>query len=138
MKNFIFKMAIIFSSAITALIWPTYLFVSQGIKTTVTELKLPFIDENSDAEFIGNLLFQSVIVGHGFAGYVGLEVGMDICTDFVSVSQKLFKFRLLILDDQHEEISLTELPKLVKNVIEQVRTYDWYEFIFVSPPGSGS
>lgn len=67
-KDFIVKMAMIFSSVVTALIWPTYLFLSQGIKTTATQVKFPFIDENSDAEFIGNFLFQTIVIGHGFIG----------------------------------------------------------------------
>lgn len=133
MKNFIFKMAIISSSAVTGIIWPTYQFVSQGIRTTATEVKFPFIDENSDAEFIGNLLLESVIAVHGLAGYVGLEVGMDICTNLVSVSQKLLEYRLLILDEQHEKISSTHPQKLFKNVIQQVQIYEWYDLISIRP-----
>lgn len=131
MKNFIFKMSIILSSAVTGFIWPTYQFVSHGIKTTAIEVKFPFIDENSDAEFIGNLLLQSIIVAHGLAGYVGLGVGMDICTDFISISQKLLKYRLLVLDDQHEKMSSIDVHKLFENVIEQVRAYEWYDFVSI-------
>lgn len=86
-KSFILKMTMIFSSAIIALIWPTYQFLAQGIKTTATQVKFPFIDENSDVEFIGNLLFQLIVFGHGFIAYIGLEVVMSIQI------QILFQFR---------------------------------------------
>lgn len=77
MKNFIFKMIMIFSSVIVALIWPSYQYLSHGIKTTATQVKFPFIAGNSNAEFIGNFIFQLIVIGHGFAGYIGLEVAME-------------------------------------------------------------
>lgn len=124
-KSFIVKMAMIFSSAVTALIWPTYQFVSQGIKTTATQVKFPFIDENSDAEFIGNFIFQSVIMIHGFIGYIGLEVGMNICTDLISVTQNLLEYRIKMLDVQREkEPSLNDSQQLFGGVIQQIRTYN--------------
>lgn len=132
-KNFVSKMAMIFSSAILALIWPTYKFLSKGIKTTATQVKFPYLIENSNDEFIVNLLLQSILFGHGFIGYigmeVGMEVGMDICTNFISASQNLLQYRLKILDLQCEKKPLKDLQILFSNVIQQIRTYDKYDLI---------
>lgn len=129
MKNFFSKMAMIFISLIMALIWPTYKFVSQGVKTTATQVKFPFINENSNDEFIGNLLLQSVLFGHGFAAYIGLEVGMDIIAGFVTVSRKLLQYRLRKLDDQREQKPLKDVKILFTNAIQQIRAYDKYELV---------
>lgn len=128
-KNFIFKMVMIFSSMVTALIWPSYKFVSQGIKTTATQVKFPFLDESSNYEFVGNFLLQSVIMGHGFIGYFAMKVAMDICTDFISASQKLLQYRLKMLDIQREKEPLKSLQPLFSNTIQQIRTYDKYDLV---------
>lgn len=74
MKHFICKISIILGSMTVALIWPTYQFFSHGIRTTALQVKLPFIEEKSSAEFLGNFILQCIILGHGLLGYVGLEL----------------------------------------------------------------
>lgn len=125
-KSFVIKMAMIFTSAFTALIWPTYQFLSQGIKTTATEMKFPFISENSDAQFIGNFVFQSIVLGHGLIAYIGLEVGMNICTDLISVTQNLLEYRLKMMDKdiQGKKKSLCDSQSLFRKCIQQIRTYN--------------
>lgn len=68
---------------------PAYVFIDQGIKTTTTEVKFPFIDEKSDTEFIVNLILQWTILIHGFFVYVGIEIMMLLIENVAIVVPKL-------------------------------------------------
>lgn len=48
------------------LVWPVYKLIKYGVRTTLTEVKIPFVDEDSDTEYILNLMAQVVIIT--FAG----------------------------------------------------------------------
>lgn len=128
LKTFFFKMGILVGSLVVALIWPTYQFFSHGIKSTAMQLKLPYIEERSNAEFIGNLLFQFIIVGHGFLGYIGLEVGIDASTDLIQITHKISEYRLRKMNNGYKEQSLNvlQLSSVFGNVVRQIRNHDKY------------
>lgn len=128
MKHFICKISIILSSMTVALIWPTYQVFSHGIRTTALQVKLPFIEEKSNAEFLGDFILQCIILGHGLLGYVGLEVGIETPTDFILISQKLLEYRLKKMDDQQEIEPLThsQLFSVLRNVVQRIHDYDKY------------
>lgn len=71
-------MANIFSSFLVAVIGPLYGYFVLGVKTTTTDMRIPFADEGSNDEFIWNLLLQSTIAFHAILLYFGLEVFMAL------------------------------------------------------------
>lgn len=131
-KNFFCKMGILIGSLVVALIWPTHELILHGIKTTALQVKLPFVEEKSNAEFMGNLLFQFIFLGHGFLGYIGLEVGIDAATDVIQITHKILEYRLRKMNDQCKEKSLndSQLFSVFRNVVQQIRDHDKYCSIY--------
>lgn len=127
-KKFIIKMVIIFSSASVGTSWYIFQNIHNGSKTTLTQIKFPFIFESSNAEFIANLLLQFVITVHGFLGYIGLEIGTTVKTDFITVSRKLLGYKLKSMDLQYEDGTLidSQLFFELRKIIHVIRGYDKY------------
>lgn len=126
MKKFIIKMAVFVASAAVSLSWQTYQNIFYGTKTTLTQLKFPFIDEGSNAEFVANLLLQTGIVIHGFLGYIGLEIGTSIESDFISVARKLLEYKLSKLETQYEDGVFvdSQIPFQLRKILHVIRCYD--------------
>lgn len=78
---------------------PFYAFTFHGIKTTTIDLKLPFIDESSNVEFIANILYLCIIGMHRFLAYIIIEVAMTIFGDAITISSKLIEYELWKLDE---------------------------------------
>lgn len=49
-------------------IGPIYYNIVLGIKTSITNVKIPLIDEDSNAEFLSNLVMQFIQFVHGIFG----------------------------------------------------------------------
>lgn len=75
-RNFIVRIVVMVVCFSLAELGPFYKFCFEGVKTSVTEVRIPFTGENSNAEFYGNLLAQLIIGAHGFPGYVMIEIGI--------------------------------------------------------------
>lgn len=84
----------IFLSFAAGVTGPVYALLFYGINTTTIEVKFPYIKEKSDAEFIGNVLLQSVIAGHGIIGYIGIEVAMNLFSDIIIISPEIVAYEL--------------------------------------------
>lgn len=78
------------------------------------------------AEFIGNILIEANILGHGYLGYLSIEVGMDIVIDFISISCKLLQYRLKNMTHQHEMNSSAKTVSSLGSIIQHLRDYDKY------------
>lgn len=120
-------MAILTTSASVAVTWSSYQSFTEDVKVTAIQLKLPFVEENSYSEFIGNILIECNILGHGYLGYLSIEVGMDIVTDFVSISRKLLQYRLKKMIQQHELMSSADTISSLGNIVQNLRDYDKYD-----------
>lgn len=126
-KSFLCKMAILTTSASVAVTWASYQSFTEDVKVTAIQLKLPFVEENSYSEFIGNILIECNILGHGYLGYLSIEVGMDIVTDFVSISRKLLQYRLKNMIQEHQLMSSADTISSLGNIVQNLRNYDKYE-----------
>lgn len=121
MRRFIIKMTNIFLSFSCAMVGPTYGYFYLGVKTTTVEVRIPFTEENSDAEFIGGIILQSVIAFHGILMYIGAEVLMALFENVQMISPELIKHELKQLCKEYEDKSITdtELRIRIKNIVEQ-------------------
>lgn len=116
MKNFLIKMSIIGLSAVISQIGVTHAYISDGIKTTTVEVRIPFTAPKSNAEFYFNLIFQFNIVVHGLFVYIGLEAWMSLVENTVLISPALFKLEMKRLCAQYKSKS-----------ISQLQTYKWFK-----------
>lgn len=108
-RKFFMKMLTILTSFALLLIWPTHKYVSEGIRTTTTEVRIPFIEEDSDYEFMINIILMSVVGFHGMLGYIVVEVAIELFGDINTIAPKLIKYKLKKLDDAVESKRYNEL-----------------------------
>lgn len=120
MRSFWTKMATICVSLVICLIGPTYAYFAHGIRTTWTSDRIPFTAPNSDAEFIVNVLLQTIVFGHGFVGYFGLEVVMTVMENVVTVTPRLLTNELVHTIRQYKDkmISESELRCKMNNFVK--------------------
>lgn len=121
MKQFISKIAGIFISITFAAIGPAYAYFWHGIHSTFTEARIPFTEPKSNAEFMGNFLFQNVTSVHGAIAYVGLEVFLSILENAVTITPRLIENDLVHTIKLYEKKSTTQLQLNVKigNIVRQ-------------------
>lgn len=125
-RNYLAGLVFLSMGGASAEILPAYVFIDQGIKTTTTEVKFPFIDEKSDTEFILNLILQLTILIHGFFVYVGIEIMMMLIENVAIVIPKLtdHEFRQSIEKYEQNEISKHQLRLEFRNIVVQCLDYD--------------
>lgn len=71
-----------------------YLYCMYGERATMTELKIPLIDEGSDMEFKLNACIQALYAVYMFLSNIGVEGISILLCDGISLSSKLIKLRL--------------------------------------------
>lgn len=86
MKSFLIKMAMMILSAVAVCFGPTRVYILYGIKTTTWEVRIPFTEPKSDAEFLGNILLHFNLILHGIFGYIGIEVWMSLVENTINSS----------------------------------------------------
>lgn len=125
-KQYFFKMFILFVSFYISMSWPLYMFLSHGVKSTLIQAKFPFVDENSNAEFLGNFSLELLIVVYGISAYFGLEICVTICTDFFLVSRSLleYKLRRMLIKHSKKLRNNAELFASFQDIIRHVEEFD--------------
>lgn len=126
MRSFLYKATILSTSAGLSVIWPSYQSLTAEAKITSLQLKFPFIEENSYAEFAGNILLECNILGHGFLGYVAIEVGMDIVTDYVAISRSLLQYRLKKMFRAREANGSANIIPMLGDIVRCLQNFDKY------------
>lgn len=131
-RSFFIKIGLMLLSMNGSMIGPIYGYIVHGTKTTMTNVLIPFVDRESNAEFIHNVILASIIGIHGFCGYIGLEIAMALFTDVVTIVPKLIEHQFNRLDSQMErrELSNRHLRHTINNIIKQALDSDEYAFHF--------
>lgn len=126
MRRFINKMGAIFISLLFALIGPANAYFSHGILSTTIQAHIPFTEPNSNAEFIWNLLLQTIFGVHAGMGYIGMETCLSILENAVTVTPRLIESELVHTIQQYEKKSITELELHLKigNIVKQSNDAD--------------
>lgn len=129
-RSFWIKMALMLLALQGSMVGPCYAYIMHGTKTTMTNVQIPFIEQNSNAEFMGNLILSSIIGIHGFSGYIGLEVAMALFSDVVTIIPKLIKLEFERVDERIEKgrISVLHLNSIFSNIVKQATDSDKYGF----------
>lgn len=128
-RSFFIKMSLMLLSLQGSMIGPCYAYIMYGTKTTMTNVKIPCIAENSNMEFAVNLMLASTISIHGFIGYIGLEVAMAIFSDVVTIVPKLITLEFERMDSKIEKngIFSLEFHYIFRNIIKQALDSDEYD-----------
>lgn len=128
MRSFITKMIIMVLSYSAALTGPAYVYYTTGIKSTTIELRIPFTQGKSNAEFWVNILYMFAYATYGALLYIGLEVAMAIFENTVTVTPDLIRMEInhLAVDYQNKKKSISKLELLlrIRNIVKQCLDLD--------------
>lgn len=123
MKKLITQAILMIFGALSAYSGAVYSSFVLGVKTTTTETKIPFVDENSTVEFYLNLLLQTTIVSHAFFLFVGIEIMMLIFANVAPISPKLIQNEFEQLREM-EKLSKIQLRLTFRNIVAQSLDFD--------------
>lgn len=126
MRSFIFRMGLLSISGLCATGGPMYAYISEGIRTSTVEVKIPYFEENSDVEYSLNMIFQSILLAHGFFIYITIETTMSLIKDFVKVTPNLINYRIKESIEVYGEkkISKLQLRYIFKDITKQLVDYE--------------
>lgn len=121
-------------SFIPTIIGPIYVFLTQGIKTTIVCCKFPFIEENSSTEFTANMLLQSLMSLCGVFGYSSIEVCVNLYGDVFSIFSKIVRHEIKEMNNlrKPKQINNLQMHLLFRNIIQKsidVERYVHLDFI---------
>lgn len=121
-RRFVIKYLTITVAAFLAVAGPTYDYTTNGIKTSTTELRIPFTEPGSNAEFIINVILQFNIYLHGATVYIGLEIMVSIFENVMMLTPQLVRFELkkLSIKQENKELSDQQVSACFKNILKQV------------------
>lgn len=126
MKNFMSRMSLMFGVFSIGLFKMHYAMIFMGIKTTSVEVKLPFIEENSNNEFALNYLFQTIVFSFGLCVFFVVETSMELCMLVIAISPKLIAFEFRKMDENIEKGQSNPLQVhfTFRNIVQQVMDMD--------------
>lgn len=87
-------------------------------------MHIPFAELHSDAEFVGNILIQMIVGGHGGLCYIGMEVIFSLVQNVVTIASKLVKSDIDNAIQLYEEKSISDaelywrIGRIVKTSID--------------------
>lgn len=131
-RSFFIKMGLMLLALHGSMVGPIYAYAMHGTKTTMTNVLIPFVERESNTEFVYNVTLASIIGIHGFVGYIGLEVAMALFSDVVTIVPKAIALDFQRLDSQMEKQKLSNWPlrHTINNIIKQALDSDEYDFCF--------
>lgn len=129
-RDFFIRTGMMFLSYFVAMAGPMRAYFFYDVRTTTTELKFPFVAEDSDGEFIGNVICQACLGAVGMLAYTGLEVIMAFFDNFADVYPKLVEFELQNLDRKIEQKNLTkqQIKPIFRRIAKHAVDADKYCF----------
>lgn len=121
-RSYVITIVVLNLSFIYALIGPVQTYLRDGTIVTLFEVRVPFLYEYPQEEFIFNIIWQSTISVIGLIGLFGVEGMITLVNNTISVSSKLVVFELERLSDRMEvgEISERKSGQTMSNIIKKI------------------
>lgn len=94
MKTYLIIVIIVITSFTGAVCGPYYKFMTIGMQSTLYNLRLPFFEENPNAEFFINTCWETFNSFIGAIGLFNMEAAFTIVSDTITVSSKLCAMEL--------------------------------------------
>ncbi|XP_031619257.1 uncharacterized protein LOC116338265 [Contarinia nasturtii] len=108
-KNVLFRISLVFLSFAFIELSLIYKYITDGTKSTMTQLRIPFTEENSNAEYIGNTLIQTSIGFHGFPGFIIMEIALEAFLGCIMIAPKLIEHEFEKMNDIIEKQKYNKL-----------------------------
>lgn len=101
-----------------------YLYVFEGIRITFLDIKLPFVDDNSEFGFWVNILYQIWIAFMGWIGCLAIEIGSELICNGVSTVPQLIHIDVEQLESEMHLNGFTTMAKArLRNIFMKVQDY---------------
>lgn len=123
MREYFIKMGSILVSYSFCVIGPARAYILDGIKTTTTEMQMPFCGPKSNAEFMSNILLQTVIATHGLVCIIGMETLLTLLQGDVTVAPKLVESDLNQVIPLYGEKSISQCRTLLEDQTNCTSSY---------------
>lgn len=122
MRRFVVKLLLIALASPLAVCGPIYAYIIDGTLTSTTDLRIPFTEADSNAEFTINMFFQFNMYLHGGTMYLGVEVLVSIIENLMALQPCLVQFELgkLIEKQKSKKLSEHQICIHFKNIAKQV------------------
>lgn len=126
-RSFFVKMGIIYISLVVETV-TVCVYIRRGTRTTLTDLKYPFVAEKSDTEFFLNAFLQAAVVILGGLAYVSIEIVMGLAHDIASISPKLTNYELRKFRNMMKNKKITKAQKdaALKHIVKEALHSDKY------------
>lgn len=118
LKRFIIIVSIVCLSFVIALIGPLYAYTIHGTRKTLLSVRLPFVEKDSDLEYMLNIILQTWSGIAGFCGNVGIECGYNIIISSIKVTTQLIEMDIKSLSNNLEAETLTKTQ--IKNKLSMI------------------
>lgn len=122
LKNYIIIMFMEMLSFVGAFLGPFYAFIQNGSRATLYSVRLPFLHDNPNTEYIINVCWETFISLMGIVALFGMELMFVFINDTITVSSKLCESELNELSDQLESKRATYKESSQKLRIILMRT----------------
>lgn len=105
---------------------PFYVFIKYGQYTTLTSLKIPFVDAFSGLEFICNNVIQLLMFITGYPGNLGIEGIFALLMDSTTVSTECIKWHCTQLssDLSTDQCTSRHRKMMMLQILKQIQTTD--------------
>lgn len=135
-RTFFIKMLIMDFFYAISQVWPLYKRIKYGTRTTLTEVKFPVVTEDSNAEYIDNLILQALALTVGGLVHIAIEVAMELADSLSAIITKLVEYDLVKFRGKIEDKSFTrvQLRLMFKNIIKEALYSDLYVSHFIDYP----
>lgn len=94
MKTYLTIVIIVIASFTGAVCGPYYQFMTNGMRSTLYNLRLPFFEDNPNTEFLINMCWETFTSFIGAIGLFNMEASFTIVSDTITVSSKLCALEL--------------------------------------------
>lgn len=103
------------------------------IKVTTFEVRVPFTEEKSEAEYLFNVLYQTSYASIGASFYIGMETMMEIFSNIITIVPKLTEYKLKNMIDKFTKNNITkqQLNFALKDVAKLSIDTDKYKMLFL-------
>lgn len=128
LKNYLHTIFLLVFSYFAMSIGPLYVLIRFGQYSTITCLKIPFVEAFSNLEFGFNIVIQILIFLAGFPGNIALEGVFILLMDAVAASTECFKLSSTKLskDLRMKRIPVAQVKIVISKLLKQIQTTDRY------------
>lgn len=128
LRRFFTVFVIVMLSFIIALIGPVQAYLIDGKRSSLLGVRLPFLEKDSDLEFILLITIQSISGTCGLFGNIAIEASYNLNINLFRLTTELIKLDIDSLSNDLETKTLTksEMKQQLSIIFQKIISIDMY------------